>query len=168
MARAPATWAFGLTIRYGVLVRLALIKEASMHQIVYTSTAVEDFSYADIKHLLLGARRSNRPLGVSGMLAFHDRTFLQALEGEQRPVNEIFARIASDHRHQDIEILHRGPGFDQRLFGEWSMGFAEFTGAADMLNAFVCINGRLRIKQSSFSPPAAAKKRSGPAASVRA
>jgi len=58
MARAPATWAFGLTIRYGVLVRLALIKEASMHQIVYT--AVEDCSYADIKHLLLGARRANR------------------------------------------------------------------------------------------------------------
>ena len=79
-----------------------------MHQIVYTSTAVEEFSPTDIERLLLDARRRNRALGVSGMLVFHDRTFLQALEGEQRAVNEIFARIASDRRHHDIEILHRG------------------------------------------------------------
>jgi hypothetical protein len=117
-----------------------------MHQIVYTSTAAEDFSFADIKQLLLGARRRNRSLGVSGMLVFHDRTFLQALEGEQRAVNEIFAKIASDSRHQDIAILHRGPGFDQRLFGEWSMGFADFTGAADILRAFVRLNEQQRIR----------------------
>jgi len=123
------------------------IKGASIHHIVYTSTAVEDFFYADIKHLMLGARRRNRALGVSGILVFHDRTLLQALEGEQRTVNGIFARIASDYRHQNIEILHRGPGFDQRPFGEWSMGFADFTGAADMLKAFVCINERLLIRE---------------------
>ncbi len=117
-----------------------------MHQIVYTSSAVEDFSFTDIEQLLLGARRRNRALGVSGMLVFHDRTFLQALEGEQRAVNEIFAMIASDQRHQDIEILHRGPGFDQRLFGEWSMGFADFTGAAGILKAFVRLNQRQRIR----------------------
>jgi hypothetical protein len=118
-----------------------------MHQIVYTSTATEDFSTDDIKQLLLGARRRNRALGVSGILVFHDRTFLQALEGEQRAVNETFARIASDHRHHDIEILHRGPGLDQRLFGDRLMGFADFTGAADILKAFVRLNERLRIRE---------------------
>jgi Sensors of blue-light using FAD len=117
-----------------------------MHQIVYTSTAAEDFSPADVEQLLLDARRRNRALGVSGMLVFHDRTFLQALEGEQRAVNEIFASIAADPRHRDIDILHRGPGFDQRLFGARSMGFADFTGAADILAAFVRLNERLRIK----------------------
>jgi hypothetical protein len=117
-----------------------------MHQIVYTSTAVEEFSFADIKKLLLGARRRNRALGVSGMLVFHDRSFLQALEGEQRAVNEVFARITSDRRHRDIEVLHRGPGFDQRLFGEWSMGFADFTGAAGILMAFARLNEGPRIR----------------------
>ena len=91
-----------------------------MHQIVYTSTASEDFSTADLN--LLGARRRNKALGVSGMLVFHDGTFLQALEGEQRAINEIFASIVSDRRHRDIDVLHRGPGFDQRIFGDWSMG----------------------------------------------
>lgn len=118
-----------------------------MHQIVYTSTAVEEFSPTDIERLLLDARRRNRALGVSGMLVFHDRTFLQALEGEQRAVNEIFARITSDRRHHDIEILHRGSSLDQRLFGDGSMGFADFTGAADILKAFIRLNEQPRIKE---------------------
>ena len=104
-----------------------------MHQIVYTSTATEDFSTPDLRKLLLDARVRNRALGVSGMLVFHDRTFLQALEGEQRAVNEIFASIVTDRRHRDIDVLHRGPGFDRRVFGDWSMGFADFSGAADIL-----------------------------------
>ena len=118
-----------------------------MHQIVYTSTATEDFSTPDLRKLLLDARVRNRALGVSGMLVFHDRTFLQALEGEQRAVNEIFASIVSDRRHRDIDVLHRGPGFDQRVFGDWSMGFADFSGVAEILNGFVRLNKQLRIRE---------------------
>src|SRR6478672_7534161 len=76
-----------------------------MHQIVYTSTASEDFSTADLNRLLLGARTRNKALGVSGMLVFHGGTFLQALESEQRAVNEIFASIASDRRHRYSQRL---------------------------------------------------------------
>ena len=115
-----------------------------MHQIVYTSTATEDFSTPDLRKLLLDARVRNRALGVSGMLVFHDRTFLQALEGEQRAVNEIFASIVSDRRHRDIDV---GPGFDRRVFGDWSMGFADFSGAADILKGFVRLNEQLRIRE---------------------
>ena len=100
-----------------------------------------------MKRLLLGARTRNKALGVSGMLVFHDGTFLQTLEGEKRAVNEIFASILSDGRHHDIDVLHRGPGFDQRVFGDWSMGFADFTGAADILKGFVRLNAQLRIKE---------------------
>jgi hypothetical protein len=118
-----------------------------MHQIVYTSTASEHFSATDLKQLLLGARMRNRALGVSGMLVFHGGIFLQALEGEQRAVNEIFASIVSDRRHREIEVLHRGPGFDQRVFGDWSMGFADFSGAADILKGFLRLNEQLRIRE---------------------
>jgi hypothetical protein len=118
-----------------------------MHQIVYTSTAAERFSAADLKKLLSGARKRNKALGVSGMLVFHGDTFLQALEGEKRAVNEIFERIASDQRHGDIAVLHRGPGIDQRVFGDGSMGFADFTGAADILRGFVRLSERLRLKE---------------------
>jgi hypothetical protein len=118
-----------------------------MHQIVYTSTATEHLSCADLNELLLGARNRNKTLGVSGMLVFHSGTFLQALEGEKRAVNEIFASILTDPRHRDIEVLHRGPGFDQRVFGDWSMGFADFTGAATMLKGFIRLNEQVRIRE---------------------
>jgi hypothetical protein len=118
-----------------------------MHQIVYTSTATEHLSCADLNELLLGARNRNKTLGVSGMLVFHSGTFLQALEGEKRAVNEVFASILTDPRHRDIEVLHRGPGFDQRVFGDWSMGFADFTGAATMLKGFIRLNEQVRSRE---------------------
>ena len=83
-----------------------------MLQIVYTSTANHQFSAVDIERLVAGARTRNKAIGVTGMLLFHDGTFLQALEGEQRAVNEVFASIQRDARHRDIAVLRRGPGFE--------------------------------------------------------
>ena len=117
-----------------------------MLQIVYSSTANQEFSYADIDRLLAGARARNGTIGVTGMLVFHDGTFLQALEGEQRAVNEIFASIQGDVRHRDITVLHRGSSLEQRAFGDWSMGFADASGAAGILRGFISLNERPRIK----------------------
>jgi len=117
-----------------------------MHQIVYTSGAKQEFSAADLKKLLVAARMRNKAVGVTGMLVFHDGAFLQALEGEKRAVNEIFARIQNDPRHGDLVVLHRGPGPEQRVFGEWSMGFADFSGAAAILKGFVRFNEDVKLK----------------------
>lgn len=118
-----------------------------MHQIVYTSSARQEFSAADLKKLLVAARMRNKAVGVTGMLVFHDGAFLQALEGEKRAVNEIFARIQNDPRHGDLVVLHRGPGPEQRVFGEWSMGFADFSGAATILKGFVRFNEDVKLKE---------------------
>jgi Sensors of blue-light using FAD len=118
-----------------------------MLQIVYTSTADQEFSAADIERLLADARKRNQAIGVTGMLLFHDGTFLQALEGEQRAVNEVFASIRSDARHRDIAVLHRGPGFEQRVFGDRPLGFADFGGAADLLRGFMSLNEHPRIRE---------------------
>jgi hypothetical protein len=117
-----------------------------MLQIVYTSAAHQEFSSADLERLLAGARRRNKTVGVTGMLVFHDGIFLQALEGETRAVNEIFVSIQGDARHHDVTVLHRGAGQEQRVFGDWSMGFTDFTGAADLLKGFMRLNERLRIE----------------------
>jgi hypothetical protein len=117
-----------------------------MHQIVYISGAKQEFSTSDLKKLLVGARMRNNAVGVTGMLVFHDRTFLQALEGENRAVNEIFASIQNDPRHGDLTVVHRGAGPERRVFGEWSMGFADFSGAAAILKGFVRVNDNLNLK----------------------
>jgi hypothetical protein len=117
-----------------------------MLQIVYTSTANQEFLPADFERLLAGARTRNKAIGVTGMLVFHDGTFLQALEGEKRAVNEVFASIRGDARHRDVTVLHHGSGLEQRVFGDWSMGFADVSGTADLLRGFMQLNERQRIK----------------------
>jgi len=117
-----------------------------MYQIVYTSNAKQEFSPGDLNKLLAGSRARNKDLGVTGMLVFHDGTFLQALEGENRAVNEIFARIHGDPRHRDLIVLHRGQGPEQRVFGDWPMGFADFAGTATILKGFVRFSEQLELK----------------------
>jgi hypothetical protein len=116
-----------------------------MYQIVYASTATQEFPAADLKKLLVRARMRNKEAGVTGMLVFHDGTFLQALEGEKRAVIDVFSRIEKDPRHRDISVLHRGPGPAQRAFGDWAMGFADFTGAAGILKGFVRLREPLKL-----------------------
>ena len=117
-----------------------------MHQIVYTSSARHEFSPADLEKLLVSARMHNKAVGVTGMLVFHDGAFLQALEGEKRAVNEIFARIQNDPRHGDLAVLYRGPGPEQRVFGEWSLGFADSSGAGAILKGFLRANSNVNLK----------------------
>jgi hypothetical protein len=117
-----------------------------MLQIVYTSIANDEFSPADLERLLAAARTRNKAVGVTGMLVFHDGTFLQALEGEKRAVNEVFASIRGDSRHRDVTVLHRGSGLEQRVFSDGPMGFADFSGAAGLLRGFVQLSERLRVK----------------------
>jgi hypothetical protein len=112
-----------------------------MLQVIYTSTATEPFSAADLKQLLKRARMRNTSVGVSGMLIYHDGAFLQALEGQPAAVAEVFARIEKDRRHDQIQLLHRDQSFgERRVFGDWAMGFADASGAAEILNGFIQLN----------------------------
>jgi len=68
----------------------------------------------------------NRRRHLTGALIYDDRWFAQALEGEIQFVEEIFARIWRDARHTNVKTLSNGI-VPRRLFGKWSMGFAERT-----------------------------------------
>lgn len=118
-----------------------------MYQIVYASGATQDFSAAELKKLLIRARLRNGEVGVTGMLVFHDGMFLQALEGEARAVNEVFARIHADTRHTDVTVLHRGAGPEQRVFGGWAMGFMDFVGGAQILKGFVRLSQHVDLRE---------------------
>ena len=94
-----------------------------MLQVIYTSAAVKPFSDADLVDLLAHARLNNQRIGCTGMLLYDNGSFLQALEGEERVTEQLFAKIARDPRHQRVvHILRRE--VPTRHFGEWQMGFA--------------------------------------------
>jgi Sensors of blue-light using FAD len=94
-----------------------------MHQVVYSSAAIAPFSETQLTELLARARMNNARLGVSGMLLYHEGSFLQVLEGEASPLESLFISISADKRHHRVIALLKRE-VDERHFGDWRMGFA--------------------------------------------
>ena len=93
-----------------------------MFYLVYVSSAVNPFSPAELVELLTKAREKNSRLGITGMLLYKDGNFLQALEGEEAAVRQLYDTISQDSRHHGEIILDEGETAE-RQFSHWSMGF---------------------------------------------
>jgi hypothetical protein len=94
-----------------------------MHQLFYSSAAVAPFSETELAALLKVARAANGQLGVTGMLLYHEGSFLQALEGNEPIVEGLYAKIGKDKRHHRVVTLLRRE-VEDRYFDQWQMGFA--------------------------------------------
>ena len=95
-----------------------------MIQIIYASAAVTRFSPDQLTRLLDQSRIRNATYCVTGMLLYHDGSFLQVLEGAEFGVNRIFASILHDSRHNSIKLLHSQP-IVRREFADWTMAFID-------------------------------------------
>ena len=100
-----------------------------MFQLVYISSASQPFSEDDLVALLTQARQNNTAHGLTGMLLYKDGNFMQALEGDEREVRALEARIAVDRRHQGMVTLTTGHS-PQRQFSDWTMGFYDLIAPA--------------------------------------
>ena len=58
------------------------------------------------------------------MLLYHDGNFMQALEGPEAQVRQVYRRISEDPRHDGCIVLIQQP-VPERTFGNWSMGFRD-------------------------------------------
>jgi len=94
----------------------------ALYEIVYVSLACEELTSAQLDKLLANCRASNEKSGVTGVLVYHHREFLQLLEGEADEVLGLYSRIEDDQRHQQIYKLWDGP-IAERSFASWSMAF---------------------------------------------
>ena len=102
----------------------------SLFQIVYTSTAAESFSRAELKELLKGSVQRNTRAGITGLLLYLDGAFMQALEGEEPAVVALFAKISRDSRHHHvIPLMHET--IERRNFPNLAMSFRDLD-AADL------------------------------------
>ena len=93
-----------------------------MYEIVYTSLATRDFTQDELTALLDHARRANQARGITGMMIYRKREFLQLLEGEQAVVQALYERIALDERHHQMAKIWDGP-LTTRSFDGWEMAF---------------------------------------------
>jgi hypothetical protein len=106
--------------------------------LVYVSFATHEMSDDDLQTLLQSARDRNAVLGITGMLLYRDRYFIQLLEGKPEVVDMLYAAIKGDSRHTNLLVIHKAP-MERRLFEGWSMGFSkvdtqELQGFTDFLD----------------------------------
>ena len=110
----------------------------SVHQLVYTSSAILPFDDRQLQELLRKSRAANSNRWVTGVLLYSGGRFVQVLEGEEQDVVAVFEGIQRDLRHTTLEVLAYGL-VPQRVFPDWAMGFlpvpsAEFGKLTGYLN----------------------------------
>lgn len=105
-------------------------------QVVYASAATVMFKPEDLDALLRRSRDKNAARNISGMLLYHEGSFLQVLEGEADAVDALYEQISMDRRHGGVIRMLRAE-IEERTFGEWSMGFVDTKGLdPDTLDGF--------------------------------
>lgn len=91
-------------------------------RIVYTSHATSDLTQEEIQSLTAKAAKANHAAGITGVLLFGGRRFIQLIEGDPLVIETLFReKIIQDARHINCEILLR-ESIDERLCPNWSMG----------------------------------------------
>ncbi len=89
---------------------------------MYMSTAPHDMSDAELEKILATARAFNPTKGITGLLLYVERQFLQYLEGDEAAVEALYKSIEKDRRHSGVMRLFSGD-YERRVFEDWSMGF---------------------------------------------
>ncbi|MBK1612812.1 blue light sensor protein [Rubrivivax gelatinosus] len=90
-------------------------------RLMYVSRAVPALDTEELSSILRASRSQNPALGITGVLCYSDGIFVQVLEGGRSAVNRLYARIVSDPRHTEVEILSYEE-IGERRFAGWSMG----------------------------------------------
>ncbi|GLQ20606.1 BLUF domain-containing protein [Algimonas porphyrae] len=91
-------------------------------EIVYASETPEPMGQDAVRALLDHARSKNAEMGVTGLLCYDNRQFLQIIEGETHVIMDLFFAIQSDPRHTNVRILHEGD-IESRAFSDWKMAY---------------------------------------------
>lgn len=92
-----------------------------IHQLIYASKASASFKEHDLTDILARSRKNNQRDGLTGILVYANRSFLQVLEGELSVVKRRYEFISQDPRHEWVLKL-RQAFVPERNFPDWSMG----------------------------------------------
>lgn len=88
-------------------------------QYLYISTA-PSLSREDVESILASSARNNPASGITGLLLYNGRNFLQLLEGEEAELVSLMVRITHDPRHTGVSILEQRK-INRRSCPDWAM-----------------------------------------------
>ncbi|MCR9178625.1 BLUF domain-containing protein [Erythrobacter sanguineus] len=90
-----------------------------LSQYLYISTA-PTLLREEVDSILATSARNNPARGITGLLLFNGRNFLQLLEGAEGEVNALMETITADPRHSGVSVLDRR-GIHARTCPDWAM-----------------------------------------------
>ncbi|WP_324680071.1 BLUF domain-containing protein [Hymenobacter sp. GOD-10R] len=122
----PQAYEQGLLDEYAVgalsLEQVLRLLDERVKHVLYRSRATQAFREEALSELLAEARAWNEQHGITGLLCYSDRQFVQLLEGTAAQVDLLYARIQRDPRHRQVTTL--STAYDaQRFFADWQMAF---------------------------------------------
>ena len=105
----------------------------STFRLIYRSHSLipSEQTRTELGEIFATARRNNKHLGVTGALVISEDTFVQALEGDEPAVRDLYAAICEDPRHDELSILEEQT-VEGRTFGRWAMARVSAEGGADV------------------------------------
>jgi hypothetical protein len=90
-----------------------------LSQYLYISTA-PTLPREEVDAILAASARNNPARGITGLLLFNGRNFLQLLEGEEGEVASLMETITADPRHSGVSVLDRR-SIAARACPDWAM-----------------------------------------------
>lgn len=90
-----------------------------LSQYLYISTAPQ-LSRDEIDAILEASARNNPERGITGLLLYNGRNFVQLLEGEESDLVGLMMRIGNDPRHTGVSVLDHKT-IEQRACPGWAM-----------------------------------------------
>jgi hypothetical protein len=94
-------------------------REYVLTQYLYISTA-PTLPREEVDAILAASARNNPERGITGLLLFNGRNFLQLLEGEEGEVAALMDTITADPRHSGVSVLDRRT-ITARSCPDWAM-----------------------------------------------
>ncbi len=96
-----------------------------LERLVYRSKATGEVGSLALFNLLTQARQKNAELNITGHLIFDGEFFTQWIEGPSSSLDQLWASLQKDDRHQQIMLISRTPT-EARRFAEWTMAFSSY------------------------------------------
>ena len=90
-------------------------------RLLYASRTSKEIDNAVLDSILSQSRAHNPGAGLTGILCYSGKIFMQVLEGNRREVSKLYNRITADERHTEVEIL-LFEDIIERRFSHWTMG----------------------------------------------
>lgn len=102
-------------------------------RLIYRSHSLipEQGRRAALGELFSTARSVNKSQHITGALLLREDWFVQALEGDEDAVRGLFEHIATDPRHDQVEVLDAG-AVPARVFARWAMAQVGGDGEPDI------------------------------------